>query len=53
MVKIVSCIFVIHFPLFSVNPIHLYVDFILYTIYLEVTLLFIQVCFSVNQNNAY
>lgn len=28
-VKIVSCIFVIHFPLFSVNPIHLYVDFIL------------------------
>lgn len=28
-VKIVTCIFVIHFPLFSVNPIHLYVDFIL------------------------
>lgn len=28
-VKIVSCIFVIHFPLFSVNPIHLYVDFLL------------------------
>lgn len=28
-VKVVTCIFVIHFPLFSVNPIHLYVDFIL------------------------
>lgn len=28
-VKIVTCIFVIHFPLFSVNRIHLYVDFIL------------------------
>lgn len=28
-VKIVSCIFVIHFPLFSVNLIHLYVDFLL------------------------
>lgn len=28
-VKVVSCIFVIHFTLFSVNLIHLYVDFIL------------------------